>query len=143
MLILEEASDFPRLLVLSPSRLLPLLTHRGNPLLLLPSLKQIFPSISNVTVIDLKTAPEATQLLQEDGHQIVSLLDRDSAPFTLCVPLPVGKRRSVKWLSALERAMRYSLSCHVTGCRLSFPKQLIGIINAGDEEQSKCLIILC
>lgn len=137
-LLLKEASEFPRLLTLPPSHLLPLITHRGNPLLLLPSLKHIFPSLSNLTVIDLKTSPDSTQVLRESGHQIVSVLDSNSSPLTLCVPLPVGRRRTVKWLSAFERALRYSLSCHVTGCCLSFPKQLMGLHGAtGDEDQCK------
>ena len=128
------AAPFPRLLMLSDSEILHIISHKGNPLLILPSIQRMFPSICNMKVINVET-PNDAQLgpPREEGFQIVSVEDQGSESLTLCVPLPVGKRKSSEWLSALEKAVRYSLSCHLKGCSSNLPLKLTGAV-AFEEE---------
>lgn len=120
--------------MLSTSEMLQALTHHGNPLLLLPILSRLFPGINDLSVIEVKVSTDVQpDTPREEGFQIVSVSDKSSEVFTLCIPLPVGKRKTVVWLNALERALRYSLSCHLTGCLMSLPRQFMGIFGSDDD----------
>ena len=133
-ILYKAAVGFPRLLTLSNSELLQALTHQGNPLHLLPILTKLFPALHNLTVIDVKGSADVQPgIPQEEGFQIVSIADSNSELLTLCVPLPVGKRRTLEWINVLERAIQYSLSCHLTGCLAAFPRQLLGNIGSDDD----------
>ena len=59
------------------------------------------------------------------SYQIVQVYDQIKEPLRLCVPLSITGRKAVEWLGALERALRYSLACHLTACATSFPPQLL------------------
>ena len=101
----------------------------------------MFPAIYDLSVIDLfvSSAIQQTGTQKDEGFQIVSVSDKTSEVLTLCIPLPVGKRKTVVWLSALERSLRYSLSCQLTNCIMSFPKPFLGIL--GSDDDGKHIII--
>lgn len=59
------------------------------------------------------------------SYQIVQVYDQIKEPLRLCAPLSITGRKAQEWLGALERALRYSLACHLTACATSLPPQLL------------------
>ena len=64
------------------------------------------------------------------SYQIVQVYDQIKEPLRLCAPLSITGRKAVEWFGALERALRYSLACHLTACVTSLPPQLLLVDNA-------------
>ena len=132
---------FPRLLMLSDWEVLHLNSFHGNPHFILPSIRKMFPSIKNLNTIQVERSPSdgimEMGLSKETGYQIVSVEGGCSESLNLCVPLPISRRKVGEWMSVFEKAIRYSLSCHLTGCSGSLPRKMIG--NVALEEEGTCI----
>ena len=68
--------------------------------------------------------------------QIISVLSWFDETLTLSAPLPLGKKSGVQWLSALEKAMSYSLSSYLNEAYLNLPDLLKGA-TPNDEKAGK------
>ncbi len=123
--------------MLSDWEVLNLNSYHGNPRYILPSIRTMFPSISDINTIKVEKTTSETiiemGLSRENGYQIVSVEGGCSESLNLCVPLPIGQRKVGEWLSVFEKAIRYSLSCHLTGCSSSLPRKVTG--NVAFEEE--------
>ena len=132
--------------MLSDWEKLHLLNHHGNPALALPAIRKMFPAIQNMNTIEIHkststdSAQDSTGPLREEGYQIVSVEGDLSESLYFCVPLPVGQRSCTEWLGALEKVVRYSLSCHLTGCLGSIPKRLMGHVALEEEGILTCTV---
>lgn len=133
--LVDICSAFPRLLYLSLSEMLAVATHSASPISLLPVICKIFPSVHNLSVVEVEMDMQEgfNPVAVQASYQIVQVYDQNKEPLRLCVPLPITGRKAVEWLGALERAMRYSLACHLTTCATSFPPQLLLLESVSDE----------
>ena len=135
MIILEDRSiNCPRLLLLSTSELVKVLAFKGSPLSVMPAINKIFPAIQRLNLVEVKSRGDLlTGPQKEEGFQIISVEDGLEETLSFCAPVPIGTRRADEWIGALERATRYSLSCHLTSCLTSLPQSLLGSSDANDE----------
>ncbi len=99
----------------------------------------MFPAIQNMNTIEIHkststdSAQDSTGPSREEGYQIVSVEGGLSESLCFCVPLPIGRRTSTDWLGAFEKVVRYSLSCHLTGCLGTIPRKLMGHVALEEE----------
>lgn len=141
----DLAVSFPRLLMLSDWEVLSLNSHHGNPALVLPAIRRMFPAVCSINTIEIQKTPsnessvEESGPLREEGYQIVSVEGCYSELLTFCVPLPIGQRKACEWLSGFEKAIRYSLSCHLTGCLENLPQRIIGNVALEEEGTFSCI----
>ena len=129
---METCSSFPRLLYLSHSEKLTVVTHSANPVTLLPIISKLFPAVCDlsVTEVEMDMQEDYNSVVVQPSYQIVEVCDRLREPLRLCAPLSLSGKKAVEWLGALERALRYSLACHLTLCATSLPSQLLLMGNA-------------
>ena len=135
MTLLEDRSiNCPRLLMLSTSELVQVLSLKGSPLLIMPAINKLFPAIKKLNLVEIKSRGSLLMGPQrEEGFQIISVEDDQGETLSFCAPVPIGTRQADEWLGALERATRYSTSCHLTSCLSSLPPTLLGNSDASEE----------
>lgn len=145
MSLLEDRSiNCPRLLMLSTFELAKVLSSNGSPLSIMPAISKLFPAVEKLNLVEIKSQGNLLMGPQrEEGFQIISVEDSQGETLSFCSPIPIGSRRADEWISALERATRYSLACHLTSCLSGLPQSLLGSGDASDEGMELEIFISC
>lgn len=118
---------YPRLHLLTIHEVLKVISAAPSSTTLLSVIRKMYPSISRLVTTEGKLQSDMDPVLvNEKELQIVAVEDCIGEQLMLSMPVSSTCKKNVEWLEALDRAMRYSLSCQLTYSRSTLPPLLQG-----------------